>query len=52
MTTTAATAENQEKTIQKKVESTAADEQKHRQDCWKQFFETNSKTSQAYGEHS
>ena len=37
---------------QKKVESTAADERKHKQDCWKQFVETNSKTSQAYGEHS
>ena len=36
----------------KQIESTAADERKHTQDCWKQFAETDSKTSQADGEQS
>ena len=36
----------------KKIESTAADEWKQQQDCWKQFVETDSKTLQAYGAQS
>ena len=34
----------------KQTESTAAGEQKHKQDCWKKFVNTDSKTSQVYGE--
>lgn len=36
----------------KKTANTAANEQKHKQDSWKQFVEPNSKMSQAYGEQS
>ena len=36
----------------KKIANTAANEQKHKQDSWKQFVEPNSKMSQAYGEQS
>ena len=34
----------------RQIESTVADERKHKQDCWKQFLKLNSKTSQVYGE--
>ena len=36
----------------KQIESTTADEQKHKQDCWKQSVKTDSKTLQVYGEQS
>lgn len=51
MTKTGATIKNRRKQL-KKTANTAANEQKHKQDSWKQFVEPNSKMSQAYGEQS
>ena len=52
MTRKEATVKKERETNPKQTESTAADECKHKQGCWKQFVETHSTTSEVYGQQS